>query len=205
MSEHADQSSRSTCPLGSDRSGGLGVGTGACWTVIATEAALCSAICCSRYFYLGAQGLAGWLLEPHPVAQICPPEHGDRYCCSVRRHGGGATRLTGGARNRARPSLSHWYLASSSSVWNSRLEGEAVPASAHRAMLALFRDHRPRSCALAGRDRIFALPVLGLRSAISSAAAHALVVTASALYWYFVTVVWLAIFVTFYISPYLDW
>jgi cytochrome c oxidase subunit III len=34
-------------------------------------------------------------------------------------------------------------------------------------------------------------------------ARRSVVVRASALYWYFVTVIWLAIFVTFYISPYL--
>ena len=34
-------------------------------------------------------------------------------------------------------------------------------------------------------------------------ARRSLVVTASALYWYFVTAIWLAIFVTFYMSPYL--
>jgi heme/copper-type cytochrome/quinol oxidase subunit 3 len=32
---------------------------------------------------------------------------------------------------------------------------------------------------------------------------RSLVVTVSALYWYFITVIWLAIFATFYLSPYM--
>src|SRR5271154_4121868 len=49
-----------------------GVGSWGMWTVIATEAALFAYLLFS-YFYLGAQGAPGWLLEPHPSLKYALP------------------------------------------------------------------------------------------------------------------------------------
>jgi len=63
---------------------GRGVGIWGMWTVIATEAALFAYLLFS-YFYLGAQGSAGWLLEPHPLSNTPCRAQSSRCCHALAR------------------------------------------------------------------------------------------------------------------------
>jgi cytochrome c oxidase subunit III len=69
MAEHA-VSQPQDLPVGPTVGRGLGIW--GMWTVIATEAALFAYLLFS-YFYLGAQGSPGWLLEPHPSLKYALP------------------------------------------------------------------------------------------------------------------------------------
>ncbi len=50
-----------------------GVGYWGAWTLIATEAALFAYLLFS-YYYMGASGPPGWLLEPHPTLKLALPD-----------------------------------------------------------------------------------------------------------------------------------
>jgi heme/copper-type cytochrome/quinol oxidase subunit 3 len=181
---------------------GRGVGIWGMWTVIATEAALFAYLLFS-YFYLGAQSAAGWLLEPHPSLKYALPSTVIALLsCACTWQGVRAVRS--GRRPLALLAFGAALLLGIAFVGLEILDWQSKPyqlgtssyASIYFVTTGLDLVHW-----LVGIGIFFFLTVwtaLGYFSARRS-----IVVTASALYWYFVTVVWLAIFVTFYISPYL--
>ncbi len=199
MVEHA-VSQPQDLPVGPTVCRGLGIW--GMWTVIATEAALFAYLLFS-YFYLGAQGSPGWLLEPHPSLKYALPSTAAAlFSCAFTWWGVRAT--LSGRRATALLAFSAALLLGSAFVGLEILDWQAKPyqlgtssyASIYFVTTGLDLVHW-----LVGIG-IFAFLILWTSLGYFSAR-RSVVVTASALYWYFVTVIWLAIFVTFYISPYL--
>lgn len=179
-----------------------GVGIWGMWTVIATESALFAYLLFS-YFYLGAQASPGWLLEPHPSLKYALPSTVTALCsCALTWWGVRA--VLAGRRPHAVLAFTVALLLGIAFVGLEILDWQAKPfllgtssySSIYFVTTGLDLLHW-----LVGIAIFFLLIVwtaLGYFGARRS-----LVVIASALYWYFVTVIWLAIFATFYISPYL--
>ena len=104
------------------------------WTVIATEAALFAYLLFS-YFYLGAQGSPGWLLEPHPSLKYALPS------TAARPHLGAFTwwGVRGALRRPARDrrysgSAPLCFSGAPSSAWKSSTGRRSRTISALRAM-----------------------------------------------------------------------
>ncbi len=179
-----------------------GVGIWGMWTVIATEAALFTYLLFS-YFYLGAQGSPGWLLEPHPSLKYALPSTVIALIsCALTWWGVRA--VLSERRANAVLAFSVALLLGIGFVGLEILDWQAKPyqlgtssyASIYFVTTGLDLLHW-----LVGIG-IFAFVILWTALGYFSAR-RSIVVTASALYWYFVTAIWLAIFVTFYLSPYL--
>jgi cytochrome c oxidase subunit 3 len=180
----------------------LGVGIWGMWTLIATEAALFAYLLFS-YFYLGAQGSPGWLLDPEPSLKFALPSTVIALVsCALTWWG--VRGVLSGRRSQALLAFIAALLLGIAFVGLEVLDWQAKPfqlgtssyASIYFVTMGLDLLHW-----LVGIGILFFLILwtsLGYFSPRRS-----IVVTASALYWYFVTVIWLAIFVTFYISPYL--
>jgi heme/copper-type cytochrome/quinol oxidase subunit 3 len=172
------------------------------WTVIATESALFTYLLFS-YFYLGAQAPPGWLLEPHPSLRYALPSTLIALISCACTWWGVRALLTG-RRPLALVAFTGALLLGIAFValgvldWQSKpfLLGTSSYASVYFVTTGLDLVHW-----LVGIGIFFFL-ILWTRLGYFSAR-RSLVVTASALYWYFVTAIWLAIFVTFYVSPYL--
>jgi cytochrome c oxidase subunit 3 len=199
MAEHAVSQPRDI-PIGPTL--GRGVGIWGMWTVIATEAALFAYLLFS-YFYLGAQGSPGWLLEPQPSLKYALPSTVIALL-SCAFTWWGVRAVLAGRRAHAVLAFSAALLLGIAFVGLEVLDWQAKPyqlgtssyASIYFVTTGLDLVHW-----LVGIGIFFFLilwTALGYFSARRS-----LPVIASALYWYFVTVIWLAIFLTFYISPYL--
>jgi heme/copper-type cytochrome/quinol oxidase subunit 3 len=179
-----------------------GLGLWGMWTLIATEAAL-FAYLLFAYFYLGAQGSAGWLLEPHPSLKYALPSTLIALISCVLTWSG-VRAVLAARRSLAVLAFTGALLLGIAFVALEILDWRAKPfqlgtssyASIYFVATGLDLLHW-----LAGIGIFFFLilwTALGYFSPRRS-----IVVTASALYWYFVTVIWLAIFATFYLSPYL--
>ncbi len=180
----------------------VGVGRWGIWTVIATEAALFSYLLFA-YFYLGAQGPPGWLLEPHPSLKYAVPGT-VVVLLSALLTWWGVQAILGDRRLQAVIAFAVAWLLGIGSVWLQILDWKAKPfhlgTSSYSSIYYVTTGFDVLHV-LVGLVIFFFLilwTALGYFSARRS-----LVVTVSALYWYFLTVTWLAIFVTFYVSPYL--
>jgi len=179
-----------------------GVGIWGMWTVIATEGALFAYLLFS-YFYLGAQGSPGWLLEPHPSLKYALPSTVIALL-SCAFTWGGVRAVLSERRTYALLAFSATLLLGIAFVGLEILDWQAKPyqlgtssyASIYFVTTGLDLVHW-----LVGIGIFFFVILWTALGYFSSR--RSVVVTAGALYWYFVTVVWLAIFVTFYISPYL--
>jgi cytochrome c oxidase subunit III len=180
----------------------LAVGIWGMWTVIATEAALFAYLLFS-YLYLGAQGSPGWLLEPRPSLKYALPSTVIALLSCLPTWLG-VRAILASRRSHAVLAFIAALLLGIAFVGLEILDWQAKPfqlgtssyASIYYVTTGLDLVHW-----LVGIGIFFFLilwTTLGYFSARRS-----IVVTASALYWYFVTVIWLAIFVTFYVSPYL--
>jgi len=199
MAEHA-VSQPQDVPIGP--AAGRGVGIWGMWTLVATEAALFAYLLFS-YFYLGAQGSPGWLLEPHPSLKFALPSTVVALLsCALTWWGVGA--VLAGRRSRALLAFIAALLLGIVFVRLEILDWQAKPfqlGTSSYSSIYFVTTGLDLAHWLVGIGIFFFLilwTALGYFDARRS-----LVVTASALYWYFVTVIWLAIFVTFYVSPYL--
>jgi heme/copper-type cytochrome/quinol oxidase subunit 3 len=199
MAEHAVSQPRDL-PVGPTVSQGLGIW--GMWTIIATESALFAYLLFS-YFYLGAQGAPGWLLEPQPSLKYALPSTAIALISCVLTWAG-VRAVLASRRSLALLAFSATLLLGVAFVALEILDWRAKPfqlGSSSYASIYFVTTGLDLLHWLVGIGIFFFLTLwtsLGYFSARRS-----IVVTASALYWYFVTVIWLAIFVTFYISPYL--
>jgi cytochrome c oxidase subunit III len=179
-----------------------GVGIWGMWTLIATEAALFVYLLFS-YFYLGAQGSQGWLLEPHPSLKYALPSTVIALV-SCAFTGWGVRAVLADRRRPALLAFTVALLLGIAFVGLEILDWQAKPYQLGTSSYASIYF------VTTGLDLVHWLVGIGifvfliLWTALGYfSARRSIVVTASALYWYFVTVVWLAIFLTFYVSPYL--
>ena len=180
----------------------LGLGIWGMWTLIATEAALFAYLLFS-YFYLGAQGSPGWLLEPYPSFKYALPSTLVALISCVFT-GWGARAVRAGRRPQALLAFSIALLLGIVFVGLELLDWQSKPFQLGTSSYASIYF------VTTGLDLLHWLVGIGIFSFLILwtalgyfSARRSLLVTASALYWYFVTAVWLAIFVTFYVSPYL--
>jgi heme/copper-type cytochrome/quinol oxidase subunit 3 len=179
-----------------------GVGIWGMWTLIATESALFTYLLFS-YFYLGAQGAPGWLLEPHPSLKYALPGTVIALLsCALTWWGVRA--VLANRRPQALLAFVGALLLGIGFVALGILDWQAKPfelGSSSYSSIYFVTTGLDLAHWLLGIAIFFFLSLwtgLGYFGPRRS-----MVVTVSALYWYFVTAVWLAIFVTFYISPYL--
>jgi heme/copper-type cytochrome/quinol oxidase subunit 3 len=179
-----------------------GVGVWGMWTVIATEAALFVYLLFS-YFYLGAQGLPGWLLEPHPSLKYALPSV-VLSIISALLTWWGVRGVVAQRRGQALLGFVGTLVLALGFVWLQLLDWQAKPfhlgTSSYSSIYFV----------TTGLDLLHVLVGIGIYLFLILWTAlgyfgprRSLVVTVSALYWYFVTAVSLAVFATFDISPYL--
>lgn len=179
-----------------------GVGVWGMWTVIATEAALFVYLLFS-YFYLGAQGLPGWLLEPRPSLKYALPSVIIAVISALLTWWG-VRGVVAQRRGQALLGFVGTLVLALGFVWLQLLDWQAKPfhlgTSSYSSIYFV----------TTGLDLLHVLVGIGIYLFLILWTAlgyfgprRSLVVTVSALYWYFVTAVSLAVFATFDISPYL--
>jgi len=179
-----------------------GVGYWGAGTLIATEAALFAYLLFS-YYYLGASSPPGWLLETHPTLKLSLPDtlllvassfvawFGERGVLRRRRGqallGFGVAFIMGAVF--AAVQYLEWLSKSFSLGANSYASLYFVTTGFHMAHV------------LVGLVVLLALFVWTALDYFSPR--RRLSVSAGVLYWHFVDVVWLFVFTTYYITPYL--
>jgi cytochrome c oxidase subunit III len=187
-------------PVGPIRRHGIGWwGAGA---LIASEAALFTYLLFS-YYYLGATNPSGWLLEPAPSLKLALPNTvlllassvvvwiGERGILSMRRSqallGFGIAFLMGAG-----------FAAVQVLEWRTKTYGldTSSYASLYFVITGFHMAH-----VLIGLVVLAALFVWTALDYFSSR--RRLVVSAGVLYWHFVDIVWIFVFITFYVTPYL--
>jgi heme/copper-type cytochrome/quinol oxidase subunit 3 len=184
-------------PIGRHGIGWWGVGT-----LVASEAAL-FAYLLFAYFYTGATAPPNWLLEPRPVLKLALPntilllassgaawfgERGVmRMRCSQALFGFGAAFLMGTAFV-----IVQWF------EWHAKTYslGTSSYASLYFVTTGFHIAHV--IVGLAVLAAIFAWTALDYFSP-----RRRLSVSAGVLYWHFVDIVWLFVFTTYYVTPYL--
>ncbi len=184
-------------PVGRRGLGYWGVGT-----LIATEAALFSYLLFS-YFYLGATAQAGWVLESHPSLKLAVPNT-ILLLASSGAAWLGERGVLGERRTQALAGFGVAFLMGAVFVFIQSLEWKAKPfplggssyASLYFVTTGLHIAHL-----LAGLLGLAALFVWTALDYFSPR--RRLSVSAGVLYWHFVDVVWIFIFTTYYITPYL--
>jgi cytochrome c oxidase subunit 3 len=184
-------------PIGRHGNGWWGVGT-----LIATEAALFAYLLFS-YYYTGATAQGGWLLEPAPHLKLALPNTILLLASSLMAWIGEHGVLN---RRRAQALLGFGlalvmgtlFVAVQWLEWHSKSYdlGTSSYASLYFMTTGLHIAH--------------VLMGLGVLAAIFTWTAldyfsprRQLVVSAGVLYWHFVDIVWLFVFGTYYITPYL--
>jgi heme/copper-type cytochrome/quinol oxidase subunit 3 len=184
-------------PIGRHGLGWWGVGT-----LVASEAAL-FAYLLFAYFYTGATAQPGWLLEPHPVLKLALPNtilllassaaawFGERGVLQYRR----SQALVGFA---AAFVMGVGFVAVQWFEWHAKAYslGTSSYASLYFVTTGFHIAH-----VLIG---IAVLAALLAWTAIDYfSPRRRLTVSAGVLYWHFVDIVWLFVFATYYITPYL--
>jgi cytochrome c oxidase subunit 3 len=184
-------------PIGRHGIGYWGVGT-----LVASEAAL-FAYLLFAYFYTGATAQQGWLLEPHPALKLAVPNTFLLLASSVVAWFGER-----GVMTRRRPQallgfglafimgtvfvIVQWYewTAKSFSI------GTSSYGSLYFVTTGLHIAH-----VIVG---LVVLAALFLWTALDYfSPRRRLTVSAGVLYWHFVDIVWLFVFTTYYLTPYL--
>jgi heme/copper-type cytochrome/quinol oxidase subunit 3 len=184
-------------PIGRRGLGWWGVGT-----LVATEAALFGYLLFS-YFYTGATAPPGWLLEPHPVLKMAVPNTILLLASSVVAWYGERGVLT---RKPAQALIGFacaflmacLFAAVQVLEWYSKPFhiGTSSYGSLYFVTTGFHMAHVVVGIAVLAVIFIWtALEYFSPRRNLS--------VSAGVLYWHFVDIVWLFIFTTFYISPYL--
>lgn len=179
-----------------------GVGMWGMWTIVATEAALFTFLLFS-YFYLGAQALPGWLLEPQPSLEYALPST-VLVVVSALLTWWGARSIVAGRRNQALFGFVATFILGAVFVGLQILDWRSKPFHVGTS------SYSSIYFVTTGLDLLHVLVGLGIFGLLILWTAlgyfgprRSLAVTVGALYWYFVSVIWLAIFATFYVSPYL--
>lgn len=184
-------------PVGRHGIGYWGVGT-----LVATEAALFSYLLFS-YFYLGATAPQGWLLEPHPSLRLAAPNTlillsssglawlGERGILRRRRGQGllgfGLAFILGAIFVSVQ--FLEWHAKSFQIGTSSYASLYFVTTAFHIAHVII---------------GLVVLAALFLWTALDYfSPRRRLTVSAGVLYWHFVDVVWLFVFTTYYVTPYL--
>jgi cytochrome c oxidase subunit III len=184
-------------PIGRHGVGWWGVGT-----LIASEAAL-FAYLLFAYYYTGATAPEGWLLEPAPVLKLALPNTfllllsslvawwGEQGILKRRRPqalvGFGAAFLTGAG-----------FAAVQYLEWRSKTYGLGTSSYASLYFVTTGFHMAHVIVGLAVLIAIFSWTALDYFSP-----RRRLVVSAGVLYWHFVDIVWLFVFTTYYLTPYL--
>jgi heme/copper-type cytochrome/quinol oxidase subunit 3 len=179
-----------------------GIGWWGAGTLIASEAALFAYLLFS-YYYLGATNPSGWLLEPAPSLRLALPNtvlllvssavawFGERGILVMKRSqaltGFGAAFLMGSGFSAVQ--LLEWRTKSYALGTSSYASLYFVTTGFHMAHV------------LVG---LLVLAALFLWTALDYfSPRRRLVVSAGILYWHFVDIVWVFVFITYYLTPYL--
>ncbi|HEY6482199.1 MAG TPA: cytochrome c oxidase subunit 3 [Steroidobacteraceae bacterium] len=184
-------------PVGRHGLGYWGVGA-----LVATEASLFAYLLFS-YFYTGATAPAGWLLEPHPVLKLALPNTILLLLSSGAAWFGENGVLT---RRRARALLGFGaaFVMGTAFAIVQTYEWHAKPfqigASSYSSLYFVTTGFHMAHVVVG----IIVLAALFVWTALDYfSPRRRLSVSAGVLYWHFVDVVWLFVFATYYISPYL--
>ena len=187
-------------PVGSIRRHGIGwFGAG---TLIASEAALFGYLLFA-YYYTGATAPPGWLLEPTPTLKLALPNTILLLLSSLVAWWGEQGILKG-ARSRALIGFAAAFLMGAAFVavqwleWHSKPYG--IGASSYASLYFITTGFHIGHVlvGLAVLAAIFGWTALDYFSP-----RRRLVVSAGVLYWHFVDAVWLLVFATYYLTPYL--
>ena len=179
-----------------------GVGWWGAGTLIASEAALFSYLLFS-YYYLGATNPSGWVLEPTPALKLALPNtflliassgaawFGERGILKLNRaqalFGFGLAFLMGAG-----------FTAVQLLEWHQRTYG--LGESSYASLYFLTTGFHMAHVAVG----LLVLAALFLWTALDYfSPRRRLVVSAGVLYWHFVDVVWIFVFTTYYLTPYL--
>jgi len=182
--------------------GRRGLGFWGMATVIATEAALFTYLLFA-YYYLGAAGPPGWVLEQHPALKLAVPNtvllllsslvawFGERGVLSQRRPqallGFGVAFLMGAG-----------FMAIQYFEWQAKPFG--LGASSFASLYFVTTGFHIAHVFVG----VLILAALFVWTALDYfSPRRRLTVSAGVLYWHFVDIVWLFIFTTYYITPYL--
>lgn len=182
--------------------GRRGVGFWGMGTLVASEAALFSYLLFA-YFYTGATAQPGWLLEPHPSLKLALPN------TLVLLASSGAAWLgeRGVLRRQSRQALSGFTLALLLGTifavvqfmeWHTKSFqlGTSSYASLYFVTTAFHMAH-----VIVG---LLVLAAMVLWTGLDYfSPRRRLTVSAGTLYWHFVDVIWLFVFTTYYLTPYL--
>jgi cytochrome c oxidase subunit 3 len=184
-------------PIGRRGLGWWGVGT-----VVVTEAALFSYLLFS-YYYTGATASPAWLLEPHPVLKLALPNTILLLCSSLVAWYGERGVLDE-RRTQALVGFGAAFLMACVFAWVQGLEWLAKPfrfGTNSYSSLYYITTGFHMAHVLVG---IVVLGLIFLWTALDYfSPRRRLSVSAGVLYWHFVDFVWLFIFTTYYITPYL--
>jgi cytochrome c oxidase subunit III len=179
-----------------------GVGWWGAGTLIASEAALFAYLLFS-YYYLGATNPAGWLLEPVPSLKLALPNtllllassgaawFGERGILTLKRAqalaGFGVAFLMGAA-----------FAAVQVIEWRAKTYG--IGLSSYSSLYFVTTGFH-MAHVLVG---LLVLAALALWTALDYfSPRRRLVVSAGVVFWHFVDVVWIFVFTTYYLTPYL--
>jgi len=179
-----------------------GIGWWGAGTLIASEAALFSYLLFS-YYYLGAVNPVGWLLEPAPSLKLALPNTAILLASSVFAWAGESGVLF---RSRALALIGFSIAFALGSVfaviqvfeWKAKSYG--LGTSSYASLYFVTTGFHMAHVAVG----LMVLAALALWTALDYfSPRRRLVVSAGVLYWHFVDVVWLFVFTTYYVTPYL--
>lgn len=182
--------------------GRRGLGYWGMATVIATEAAL-FAYLLFGYYYLGANGPPGWILESHPPLKMALPNTVLLLLSSLVAWFGERGVLTQ-RRRQALLGFGVAFVMGAAFVFIQYLEWQAKPfgmGASSFASLYFVTTGFHIAHVIVGVATLAALFVWTALDYFSPR--RRLTVSAGVLYWHFVDIVWLFIFTTYYITPYL--
>lgn len=187
-------------PLGPTE--GKGVGWNGLAALIATEAALFFYLLFS-YFYLGASAPSGWLMEPHPKLALALPNTIILLLSSVAMWWG----ERGVKRDKRGAALAGTGLAlilgtafAVVQTWEWKAKTYGLGTSSYASLYFVTTGFHMAHVlvGLAVLAFLFLWIARGYFSPVRRIA-----VTNGTYYWHFVDVVWLFVFATYYLSPYL--
>jgi cytochrome c oxidase subunit III len=184
-------------PVGRRGLGWWGVGA-----LVTSEAALFSYLLFS-YYYTGATAPHGWVLEPHPSLKLALPNTILLLASSVVAWWGERGVLTG-VRSRALVGFGLAFLMGSAFAIVQGFEWYLKPfhldTSSYSSLYFVTTGFHMAHL-LVG---ILVLAAIFLWTALDYfSPRRRLSVSAGVLYWHFVDIVWLFLFTTFYVTPYL--
>lgn len=179
-----------------------GIGWWGAGTLIATEGALFAYLLFS-YFYTGATAPAGWLLEPHPGLKLACANTILVLLSSLVAWWGEQGILKG-VNSRALLGFGCAFLMGTAFVaiqcWEWRAKTYGIGTSSY-ASLYFVTSGIHMAHVIVGLAVLLALFSWTALDYFSPR--RCLVVSAGVLYWHFVNVVWLFVFTTYDITPYL--